>query len=137
MTHTIQPPANPVRFIMVFDNRRKTASSGEAIVVGFNEIARFNLPSRNATTVFAKPLTRLEVRTMSQGLTDAIPGSSIMIEETDFGRLVKLDELRELDWLYVNRSNDERVWILNWSRYIPNEIEDAAAEILSSTQCAE
>jgi hypothetical protein len=77
----------------------------------------------------------MHVRTASQGLVDAVPGSGMMIEDTDGGRLLKLAEDGPLEWVFLNKSRDGRAWTLNWSRYIPRELGDRALDNLERNSC--
>lgn len=104
--------------IQLFDNRRRTAPSGEAMTLGTNEMLRYTLPGPAATRVLQQPMQDLDVNTRNQGLADPLPGHGITMEDTNAGRLVKFNEAGEAEWTYLNRSDDGRVWTLNWSRYI-------------------
>ncbi len=53
-----------------------------------------------------------------------LPSGGIVLEDTNAGRLVKLSGIGTAQSTYLNRSDDGRVWTLNWSRYIPREIGD-------------
>ena len=121
--------------IQIFDNRRKTGANGLPITLGANQILRFSLPDEKATPVFVDAMNELDVKTKNQGLADAIEGSGIMMEDTNAGRLVKLSEGGEPEWSYLNRSDDGRVWTLNWSRYIPADVGDQALENLREAEC--
>jgi len=122
--------------ISVFDNRRKTGANG-TMVLGANEIVHYHLPETSAHVRHAERLAQLDVRTASQGLVDALPGSGMMIEETDGGRLLKLAEDGALEWVFLNKSEDGRAWTLNWSRYVPNGIGDRALQTLESISCTD
>ncbi|MEM8776785.1 MAG: arylsulfotransferase family protein, partial [Pseudomonadota bacterium] len=121
--------------IQIFDNRRRTGPDRNAITLGPNEMLRFELPDTNAKRFFLDPMKALDVRTKSQGLADTIPGSGIVMEDTNSGRLVKFDEAGEAEWTYLNRSEDGRVWTLNWSRYLPEQAAVAALEQLGKVSC--
>lgn len=121
--------------ISVFDNRRKTGADGASMVLGRNEIVQFHLPDTEARVVHSERLVDLDVRTRSQGLVDALPGSGMVIEETDAGRLLKLAEDGTLEWVFLNKSRDGRAWTLNWSRYVSQELGDRALENLERMSC--
>jgi len=121
--------------ISVYDNRRKTDHRGKGIVLGANELVRYDLPFRTARPYFVEELYDMDVRTYNQGLHEDIPGSGLMVEETSRARLVKFGEDDKPQWVYVNRSESGDLWIMNWSRYLPKNIGDGAAETLMSSDC--
>ncbi|MFK7876188.1 MAG: arylsulfotransferase family protein [Paracoccaceae bacterium] len=121
--------------IQLFDNRRKTGPDGQPMTISNNEMLRFDLPNRTGKPFMTEQMASLDVKTQNQGLADVIEGSGIMMEDTNAGRLVKFNDTGELDWTYLNRSNNGRVWTLNWSRYLPKDVGDQALEALRISQC--
>lgn len=123
--------------ISVYDNRRKTDYRGKGIVLGANELVRYELPATRAQPYLVDELAEMNVSTYNQGLHDDIPGSGLMVEETSRARLVKFGENDEPQWVYMNRSESGDLWIMNWSRYIPASIGAGAAEKLMSSTCGD
>ncbi|MCV2873980.1 arylsulfotransferase family protein [Defluviimonas sp. WL0050] len=121
--------------ISMYDNRRKTAERGAPIVLGTNELVRFELPGREAESFFREQMQSMDIRSFNQSLTDLIPGAGRMIEETSRARLIKFGEDGSLDWVFVNRSDNGKLWIMNWSRYIPKAQGDAALKALQAAGC--
>lgn len=121
--------------IQLFDNRRKTHLSGRPMTIAHNRMLRFELPNKSAIPTYSDEMGRHDVNTISQGLADEIEGQGIMFEDTNSGRLVKLDPSGNLQWTYLNRSDDGRTWTLNWSRYIPSDRGDAAIAHLKDKKC--
>lgn len=121
--------------IQIFDNRKKTGAGNRSMTVSANEMLRYTLPGQKAVPFMVEPMRQMDLRTKNQGLADAIPGSGIMMEDTNAGRLVKFSETGAPEWTYLNRSEDGRVWTLNWSRYLPGVVGDRALEALRRTSC--
>ena len=48
------------------------------------------------------------------------PDGSILIEEQGKGRLLLINKNEELEWEYVNKTNDDKIYQLTWSRIINN-----------------
>ncbi|WP_299854250.1 arylsulfotransferase family protein [uncultured Roseobacter sp.] len=121
--------------ISVYDNRRKTDADGKPFVLGLNELLRFDLPGKKAEQFFLDEMSSMDIRTFNQGLSDAIAGSGRMVEETSRGRLIKFGEDGAPDWVFLNRSENDRLWVMNWSRYLPKAVGDVAVEALAATKC--
>ncbi|WP_299203978.1 arylsulfotransferase family protein [uncultured Tateyamaria sp.] len=120
--------------VQIFDNRKRTGPQG-SMTISTNEIVRYHLPEREGDPVFAEPMREADVRTLNQGLADQLPGNGIMMEDTNAGRLIKFSETGKPQWTYLNRSDDGRVWTLNWSRYISAATAESALEQLKEAQC--
>jgi hypothetical protein len=80
-------------------------------------------------------MTEQEVRTVSEGLADLSPDGSVMIEETNFGRMLSFDAQGALRWTYVNRAADGFVYHLNWSRLLPRAEGEALAAAVAAANC--
>lgn len=120
--------------ISVFDNRRTDRADGET-VLGHNEILIFDLADGSVTPQWQDSFRDLEIRTINQGLSDFIPGSGLLVEEPNYGRLVKLGPDSALQWTYVNKNNTGKTYTLNWSRYIAAPLGDQIMQSLERRQC--
>lgn len=121
--------------ITVYDNRRKTDHTGAGMIVSANEMVRFELPDTFGTPINVEPFDEMNIRTFNQGLSDAIDGSGLMVEDTSRGRLVKFDTALSPEWIYMNRDEDGEIWTMNWSRYVPQDLGARAADALKSASC--
>ena len=70
-------------------------------------------------------LEQYEVRTSAQGISQILDNGDLFIEETDYGRLLYFNKDTSVQWQYVNRAGDGKVYLLNWSRilYKPDDIK--------------
>lgn len=110
--------------IAYFDNQRRTHSAGD-YVIGPSLVRIYDFASDEHTILFEEQFEALDVKTVNQGLQDFGPNWSLMVEETNTGRLVKFSPEGDLEWQYSNRSSQDVAYTLNWSRYISRD--DAAA----------
>ena len=72
---------------------------------------------------------------MSEGLVDPDAAGGVMVEETNYGRLLALDPAGTLRWSYVNRAADGLVYHLNWSRLLPRGEGEALAAATAAAGC--
>ena len=77
--------------ISIYDNRRTTDSTGRPVVIGHNDLLVMDIKTGNWISPFREVFSENDIRTPSQGLSDAIYSEGILIEETDYGRLIKME----------------------------------------------
>lgn len=85
------------------------------------EILIYSFKTNTFRKSFENSINNISVKTEAGGLSDFLNDGSIFIEEQAKGRLLLIDKNGELEWEYVNKSNDDKVYQLNWSRIINNE----------------
>lgn len=124
--------------LSIFDNNVEKHKSFGNKVVFINEIDNsehqadiYNLYSPNSvnlknsdiriTTVDFKGLgAQLAPKTISSGLSEYNKGDgSIIIEESNYGRLFSYDPTKErINWTFINADTDkQKFWRLSWSRF--------------------
>ena len=59
-----------------------------------------------------------EVRTITGGRSQILPGGSLFVEEDNYGRLLFFNSDGSLRWEYINRGNNNVVSELGWSRLL-------------------
>ena len=123
--------------ISVYDNRRTTDSKGLPFVIGHNDLLLIDIQNGNLVAPWREAFSENDIRTPSEGLSDIVSGEGLLIEETDYGRLIKLNENKETEWLYINKNSSGKTYILNWSRYISKEFGDQSQTSLRKAKCNE
>ena len=82
---------------------------------------------------FNNKLKELQFKTETEGIHHIFRDSSLLIEEQNYGRLLLLNSNGDLEWEYINRGKNGKVYILNWSsiiddykliKYIKKKIEN-------------
>ena len=59
-----------------------------------------------------------------------------MIEEQSHGRLLLINENGDLEWEYINKSDDEKVYQLTWSRILRDKkLIKQIREIIKNKNC--
>ena len=104
-------------------------------VIGTNQIIYYDFATDTFSEPFAEAFVREDIKTMSEGLFDLMPGGNVMVEEENFGRILLLGADGSKKAQFVNGAEDGQVYRLGWSRYIPKEEGDAAMASLAGISC--
>lgn len=86
-----------------------------------NQAYLHNFETGNTTSLHADALAELKPITATEGRLQVLDDSSLFIEETNNGRLFKIDATGKLEWAYVNTYDEEYVGALGWSRYLTKQ----------------
>ena len=73
------------------------------------------------------------MRTVFKGAATLFGDGGLMVEEHNYGRVLRFSADGALRWSYVNRASDGRVYRLGWSRYLD---ADYGAEVMRSAAAA-
>ncbi|MEM6534637.1 MAG: arylsulfotransferase family protein [Pseudomonadota bacterium] len=120
--------------ISIFDNRRTYGAAG-MYTLSHNELLIYDFETDTLSPVFGDQFDALAIETISQGLVHWGPDASVMIEETNSGRLVKLNPGGDVAWQYANRADNGTPYTLNWSRYVPRGDGDKIVASLAGAVC--
>jgi hypothetical protein len=99
-----------------------------------SEIYIINLEDGSVTTPYSKVLIDLEFRSLTEGRSRVLQDGSVFIEESNYGRLMKISTDRLL-WSFVNRYSSEKVGKVSWSRYLTAREAEEAIQFLRNTSC--
>jgi hypothetical protein len=119
----------------VFDNHRFKGPGQFAWVEGANGVLVHDLATGQPPRPWGEAMAALEVRTVSEGLADLDPDGGVMIEETNYGRLLSLDAEGTLRWSYVNQASDDLVYHVSWSRLLSRAEGEALAAATAAAGC--
>lgn len=84
----------------------------------YSEVLIYNFQSKKFSKKFEQQLISNNVKTISQGLSEIFDDKSMLVEEQNHGRLLLFNEEGKLEWEYVNKSNDNKVYNTNWVRIL-------------------
>ena len=104
--------------ISVFSNNSVRTGDGESRVLGANEVYIYDFATGEARSPWREAMRRHEVRTETQGAATLFDDGGVMIEESNFGRILRLSADGAVQWSYVNRASDGRVYRLGLSRWL-------------------
>ncbi|MCA8889093.1 MAG: hypothetical protein KDA46_09700, partial [Parvularculaceae bacterium] len=77
-----------------------------------------------------------DVRTISEGRSEIVGDDDVIVEESNYGRLLRFDRDGEVEWSFVNRASDGKVYVVSWSRYLSPSQGAALAKTVSGSECA-
>lgn len=116
----------PGKGFSVFDNNVYRFSRGNE-VQGSNKIVLIDEGlSETISNDFLDQINQIlrsyEVRTVSGGIHEWDNDRSLLVEETNFGRIIYISADGKLAWQYVNRAKSGSVYLVSWSRLIDKHL---------------
>ena len=121
--------------ISVFSNNAARLGNGRREVLGANEVYLYDLASGAARSPWRDALRRHDVRTITRGLATVLADGDVFVEETDYGRALRVGADGTLRWSYVNRSDDGLLYVLGWSRYLDADAGARLAAAVTALDC--
>ena len=106
--------------ISVFNNNSKDFVTGN-VVDGHNEVIIYDFKENKYTSYLAESLKKNGVRTITAGRSEILPNGDLLIEETNYARTLYFNSDGTLKWSHVNRANDGKVYIVEWSRILHSQ----------------
>ena len=85
-----------------------------------SEVIIYDFKSKSFERYFSDILEDLKVHTYTAGLAKILPSKSLLLEETDKGRLIFINQQKELVWEFINLDDSGRSYPLFWFRIIKN-----------------
>jgi len=84
---------------------------------GHNTIYFYNFNSKETSTPFDQVAKTMGLKTITQGIGTPISREEFFIEETNYGRIAKINTSQPL-WEFVHRINEDSISMPAWSRYL-------------------
>lgn len=103
--------------IAIFDNNARPAWP-RSKVAGYNRTAVYNFANDQVSHPFDVALAMERVATATQGRQTILENGDAVIEETLYGRILRLAPDGTVRWRYISARADGRRTILGWSRYL-------------------
>jgi hypothetical protein len=109
--------------ISIFNNNTKHFFDGTK-VDGNNEVVIYDFKTDSYSKYLDESLAQYNVRTITGGRSQILDSGDLFIEETNYGRLLFFNKETSLQWQYVNRADDGKIYAVKWSRilYKPEDI---------------
>ena len=120
--------------IAVFNNNRFNYADGSG-VDGANDVVIYDFAQDRTESPYRQHLQDLQVRTISEGRSEILPDGDVVVEESDYGRVLRLGLDGRVRWEYVNRASDGQIYMLNWTRYVAPDAGKAIVTRLQSANC--
>ncbi len=101
--------------ITVFNNNNSLMDDKK-----FSELLVYNFETNKFKKILSNQLESKNFKTETEGLADFSRDGSIMLEETNGGRILFYNEKGNLEWEFINVSNDGKIYPVSWARLISN-----------------
>ena len=121
--------------ISVYSNNAFRDEDGNERVWGANEVYVHDFATGETRSPWREAMQRHDVRTWRRGGATVFGDGSVMLEETDFGRILMLSPDGEEVWSYVNRASDGAVYLIRSSRWLDAEYGAEVARSIASVDC--
>jgi hypothetical protein len=115
--------------ISIFNNNNFSNLSGESNTKN-NELLIYNFETKNFYNEYENAFKKLNIKTPTAGLSDRLNDGSLLVEETDFGRVVYLTKDEQVIWEF-NNIFEEKNYRIGWGRVIEEKklIDDVIASL--------
>jgi hypothetical protein len=90
-------------------------------VKDFNETLVYNFLNKKISSPYKKAYKINNIATPEAGLSEILKNGDIFVEETLYGRMLRMNKDGKIVWQYINRSENNKLYILSWSRYFEKE----------------
>ena len=90
-------------------------------IEAYNQIYLYDFKTAQTNKLQSDALSRTKPMTVTEGSLRALKDKSIFIEETNNGRLLKLNPEGQLLWSYINTYDNNHLGMVSWSRYLTHE----------------
>jgi hypothetical protein len=108
--------------------------NAQILLDGQNIIYRYDFRNNSLTMPYTSAMRARDVRTFSEGRAKVLEDGDVFIEETNFGRLLRLTP-ETVKWEFVRRIDKNYVGLLNWTRYLTAEQVQFVLPKLQNASC--
>jgi hypothetical protein len=100
----------------------------------YNQIYLYNFKAAKTNKIQSDALSKVKPTTFGEGRSRVLKDNSIFIEDTNNGRLLKINPLGQLAWSYINTYDKDHLGSVSWSRYLTHKELHATINV-SSMKC--
>ena len=86
-----------------------------------NEIVTYNFETDSFSKKFEDTFKKNKINTPTQGLADFLEDGSVMVEDSDNGRIFYINSEGDIIWEFNNLSSKKQVYNVFWTRMIDKE----------------
>ena len=120
----ITGPFNRQHDVDIISNKKISIFNNNNFLVNneHSEVLIYDFEKKTFTKKFNKKLQKENFKTISQGLSHIFKDGSLMIEETNHGRIILFNSQGQKEWEYVNKDKNGDIGMLSWSRVYEDEL---------------
>jgi len=125
--------------ISIFDNHTRGGEEhddGAYRVEGHNNMLVYDFDTDRVSAPFDAGFSKNGIKTFREGLQTTLPNGDLFVEETVFGRLVRIAPNGDLRWRYINADDEGQRYLLNWSRYLDPQRDGKAIQAALAGKCS-
>ncbi len=108
--------------ISIFNNNAVNTQKGNKYVISNNQILIYNFDTENYTKRNVSGIKENNVKTATEGVSDFLKDGSLMIEDGNSGRILFFNSNGKLEWEFINKAKNGKVYPLSWARVIQNDL---------------
>jgi len=128
--------------ISIFDNGVQSAPDGPRplapngdYVVKHNRLYVYDFATGKTESPFEAAFAAQDIRTVTQGLATYMENGDLFVEETNYGRLLRMSPDGTVRWRYISTDTGGRRLELGWSRYIDPKTQGPAILAAANARC--
>ena len=119
--------------IAVFDNNRDDFLKSE--VKDSNEILVYDFEKDEIFSPYQIGFVKNKIKTSDQGLSEILSNGDAFIEETNYGRILRMDKNGKIKWQYINRAKNLKIYRTSWSRFLEENLYYSIVEKIANVNC--
>ena len=121
--------------ISIFNNNSFNSHFDE-IILSNNEVVVYNFETKQFYQKFAESMKKHSLKTVKNGLSEILNDGSMIVEETDYGRILFFNKDGELEWEFINKADNDKIYLVNWIRVIKNKpLIESIKQKIQNTKC--
>ena len=122
--------------ISIFNNNNINTFRGD-MNLSNSEVVIYNFENNQFSQKFANSMAENNVITETQGLSDILKDGSLMVEEQNYGRILFFNSEGKLEWEFINKAANNKIYFVSWSRIIDDiKLINNIKEIIQNTTCS-
>jgi len=102
---------------------------------GHNNIYLLDLADGSVSTPFTSVLKEFDVRTLEEGWQERLENGDVVVEETNYGRILRVSP-KQVIWEFTVKVDDDTVGLVGWSRYLTKEQVRDILPVLEGANCS-
>ena len=101
-----------------------------------SEVLIYNFETQSFNKKFSDQIMKENFNTPTNGLSEILNDGSMLVEETDYGRLIFFNKEGQKEWEFVNKDSDGNIYVVSWSRIIEDkQLISKLRDKIENTKC--
>lgn len=101
-----------------------------------SEVLIYNFEKKQFYEKFKEGLKKHPIKTQTEGLSEILNDGSMLVEEQNYGRILFFNKEGKIEWEYVNKADNNKIYYVHWSRIIKNQqLIDDIKQKIQNTKC--